>query len=130
MTPPSYALVTGASRGLGKCFARTLAARKHNLVLVARSKEKLDALASELKTAHQIQVESLQFDLARPEAGQRLAAELERRGLQIDLLVNNAGFGDQGRFHELPLNQQVEMINLQNPTIVELTYKLLPPMIE
>jgi len=130
MTRPSYALVTGASRGLGKYFARALAARQRNLVLVARSKKKLETLATELSSAHGIRVETFQSDLARGDAAEHLAEELERRELQIDLLVNNAGFGDQGRFHELPLARQLEMITLQNGTVVDLTYRLLPPMIE
>jgi short-subunit dehydrogenase len=130
MTQPGYALVTGASRGLGRCFARTLAARKQNLVLVARSGEKLEALARELRTAHGIQVESIPFDLARNGAGQHLADELTRRGLEIELLVNNAGFGDQGRFLQLSLERQLQAINLQNATVVELTHRLLPAMIE
>lgn len=130
MTRPGYALVTGASRGLGRCFARTLAARKQNLVLVARSAAKLETLAHELRTAHDIQVEIIPFDLAQNGAGQRLADELRRRELQIDLLVNNAGFGDQGRFNELSLERQVEGVNLQTTTVVELTHRLLPAMIE
>ncbi|HEY8188333.1 MAG TPA: SDR family oxidoreductase [Pyrinomonadaceae bacterium] len=127
---PGYALVTGASRGLGRCFARTLASRKHDLVLVARSTEKLEALAQELQTAHEIQVKIIAFDLAQSGAGQRLANDIISRGLQIDLLVNNAGFGDQGRFHQLSLERQLESINLQNATVVELTHRLLRPMIE
>jgi short-subunit dehydrogenase len=130
MTRPGFALVTGASRGLGRCFARTLAARKHNVVLVARSEEKLEALARELGTAHAVQVETIPFDLAQAGAGQRLADELNRRGLDIDLLVNNAGFGDQGRFLQLSLERQLQGINLQNATVVELTHRLLPAMIE
>ena len=130
MTWPDYALVTGASRGLGRCFARTLAARKQNLVLVARSEEKLEALARELRTAHPIQVETIPFDLAQVGAGQQLADELTRRGLQIDLLVNNAGFGDQGRFLQLSLERQLQAIILQNCTVVEITHRLLPAMIE
>jgi short-subunit dehydrogenase len=130
MTRSGYALVTGASRGLGRCFARTLAARKQDLVLVARSGEKLEALAQELRAAHGIQVENITFDLARNGAGQQLADELTARGLQIDLLVNNAGFGDQGRFLQLSLARQLQGINLQNATVVELTYLLLPAMIE
>lgn len=130
MTRSGYALVTGASRGLGRCFARTLAARKQDIVLVARSGEKLEALAQELQTAHGIRVESIPFDLARDGAGQQLADELTARGLQIDLLVNNAGFGDQGRFLELSLERQLQGINLQNATVVELTHRLLPAMIE
>jgi short-subunit dehydrogenase len=130
MKRDGYALVTGASRGLGKCFARSIAKRKQNLVLVARSREKLETLARELQSAHDIQVESISFDLAQNGAGQLLANELSRRGLQIELLINNAGFGDQGRFHELSLERQVEAINLQTATIVELTHRLLPAMIE
>jgi short-subunit dehydrogenase len=129
MTRPGYALVTGASRGLGRCFARTLAGRKQNLVLVARSAEKLAALAEELRSAHAVSVESISVDLAVPGAGRQLADELTRRELQIDALVNNAGFGDQGRFQELSLERQLQAINLQNATIVELTYRLLPAMI-
>jgi short-subunit dehydrogenase len=130
MTRPGYALVTGASRGLGRCFARTLAARQQNLVLVARSGEKLEALRRELQTAYAIQVASIPFDLAQTGAGQQLADELTRRELQIDLLVNNAGFGDQGRFLQLSLERQLQSINLQNSTVVELTHRLLPAMIE
>jgi len=130
MTPPSYALVTGASRGLGRCFARALAGRKQNLVLVARSPADLEAVASELRTAYGIQVESIPFDLARAGAGQQLADELVDRGLQIDLLVNNAGFGDQGGFFQISLDRQLQAINLQNATVVELTHRLVPAMIE
>ncbi len=129
-TQPTYALVTGASRGLGKVFAEALAARKQNLVLVARSKDKLEALAKEWKASQGILVEALEFDLARPGAGQRLAQQLLDRQLQIHLLVNNAGFGVRGRFWELPLDRQLGMIRLNNEAIVELTFHLLPAMIE
>ncbi len=130
MTRPRYALVTGASRGLGRCFARTLAARGHNLLLVARSADKLQALARELQTAHGIQVESIPLDLAIAGAGQTLADELTKRELEIDLLVSNAGFGDQGMFLELPLARQLESITLQNQTVVELAHALVPAMIK
>ena len=130
MTRPRYALVTGASRGLGRRFARTLAERQHNLVLVARSGDKLAALANELQAAHGIQVVNIPLDLALAGAGQTLADDLTARELDIDLLVNNAGFGDQGRFLELSLARQLEEINLQNATVVELTHRLLPAMIE
>jgi short-subunit dehydrogenase len=75
-------------------------------------------------------VASIPLDLAQPGAGKRLAAELDARELEIDLLVNNAGFGDQGRFVQLPIERQLEGINLQNATVVELTHRLLPAMIE
>src|SRR5258708_5740811 len=126
----AHALVTGASRGLGRCFARELAARGHNLMLAARSADKLETLANELRSAHGIQVETIPCDLAQPGAGGHLADELTKRRLQIDLLVNNAGFGDQGRFLDLSLERQMQMISLQNATIVELTHRLLLAMIE
>ena len=127
---PSYALVTGASQGLGKVFAEALAARKQNVVLVARSKEKLEALASELKASQGILAEPLEFDLAHPLSGQHLAEQLRERGLRIDLLVNNAGFGERGEFWKLTLECQLGMIHLHNTALVELTYHLLQPMIE
>ena len=130
MTQTSYALVTGASRGLGKYFARALAARQQNLLLVARDNERLATLAVELEKTCGISAQTLALDLASPGAGGRLAEQLKERGLKIDLLVNNAGFGDQGEFLRLSLARQLETINLQNATIVELTYKLLPAMIE
>jgi short-subunit dehydrogenase len=130
MAEPGYALVTGASTGLGRYFAQALAARKHNLVLVARSKPKLDTVAERLRASHPILAETISFDLGGPRAGQLLAAQLSERGLRIDLLVNNAGFGLRGEFRRLPLERQLEMINLHNSTVVELTYKLLPAMIE
>jgi short-subunit dehydrogenase len=130
MTQTSYALVTGASRGLGKYFARALAARQQNLVLVARDNDRLAKLAAELEKTHGIRAETLALDLASPGAGGRVAEQLTNRGLKIDLLVNNAGFGDSGEFLRLSLARQLEMISLQNATVVELTYQLLPAMIE
>ena len=130
MTQPSYALVTGASRGLGKYFARALAVRQQNLVLVARDNDRLTKLAGELEKKHGIRAVALALDLASPGAGGRLAEQLKERALKIDLLVNNAGFGEQGEFLKLPLARQLEMISLQNATVVELTYNLLPALIE
>ena len=126
----TYALVTGASKGLGKFFARALAARKHNLILVARSKDKLEAVANELRNSEGISAEPLESNLAAPAAGLQLARELHERDLRIDLLVNNAGFGERGEFVQLPLERQLEMIYLHNTAVVELTYQLLPAMIE
>ncbi len=125
----TYALITGASKGLGKYFARTLAARKQNLILVARSKAKLDDLAAALRDSHGVLVEPLQFDLASPGAGLQLARQLREHDLQTELLVNNAGFGERGKFFELSLERQLQMIQLQNTAVVELTYELLPAMI-
>lgn len=129
MPEPAYALVTGASQGLGKYFARALAARRWNLVLVARTQAKLEALADELRAAHAVQVAVFARDLAEPVAGRRLAAQLAERDQRIELLINNAGFGLRGEFRALPLERQLEMINLHDVAAVELTYALLPPMI-
>jgi len=129
MTRPDYALVTGASQGLGKFFARALAARKRNVVLVARSGEKLEALAGELRDSHKVLAEALVCDLAAPSAGRQLALRLRERDLSIGLLVNNAGFGLQGEFVKLPLERQLEMIRLHDSAAVELTFELLPHMV-
>ncbi len=97
---------------------------------MARSGEKLDAIAEDLRLKHDVNVEVIVHDLGHPGAGSILADELTARSLRIDLLINNAGFGDQKRFLDLPLERQVEMITLQNATIVEITHRLLPAMIK
>ena len=129
MKENSFALVTGASRGLGMAFARELAARHHNLVLVARSAEPLQAFASELRRSQPVSVIALPADLASPGASQNLAEQLSSGGIQVDLLVNNAGFGLRGEFRDLSLLRQLEMLRLNNQAIVELTYSLLPGML-
>src|SRR5258707_7464624 len=130
MKENSFALVTGASRGLGMAFARELAARHHNFVLVARSAEPLQAFASELRRSDPVSVIALPADLASPGASQTLAEQLSSGGIQVDLLVNNAGFGLRGEFRDLSLPRQLEMLRLNNEAIVELTYNLLPGMLE
>jgi short-subunit dehydrogenase len=130
MASSAYALVTGASSGIGACFARALAARGHNLVLVARSTSKLQELVRHLASACSVHAEPTSLDLSEAGAATRLAATLRERGLAIDLLVNNAGFGARGRFWELPLDRQAAMLRLNVQAVVELTHLLLPPMIE
>jgi short-subunit dehydrogenase len=130
MTRPAYALVTGASKGLGKYFARALAARRQNVVLAARSAERLEALAAELRDSQGVLAETVACDLAAPGAGTGLARSLRERELPIELLVNNAGFGLRGEFLSLTLESQLEMTRLHNSTVVELCFGLLPEMIE
>jgi uncharacterized protein len=125
-----FALITGASRGLGMAFARALAERHCNLVLVARSAEPLHALANELRQSTSVSVVAIQADLSFPGAGHVLAAQLSKDEIPIDLLVNNAGFGLRGEFRGLSIRQQLEMLRLNNQAIVELTYSLLPRMLE
>ena len=125
-----YALVTGASRGLGMAFARELAERHQNLILVGRSVESLNSVASELRKAKATKIVALPMDLASPGAGQKLARALYDCNLKINLLVNNAGFGLRGEFRALDVSRQVEMLRLNNEAIVELTYSLLPGLLE
>jgi short-subunit dehydrogenase len=126
----SFALVTGASQGLGAVFARALAARGQNVILVARSKDKLENLANELKRSESVLAEALEFDLASPCAGRCLVQQLRDREFQVNLLVNNAGFGVRGEFRNLTLQRQMEMLSLNNAAVVELTYSLLPSLME
>jgi short-subunit dehydrogenase len=130
MKNDGYALITGASRGLGMEFARALAERNYNLVLVARSAEPLHAFAAELRRSSPVSVVAIQLDLSTPGAGQILAEQLSRGGIPVELLVNNAGFGLRGEFRNLSLPSQLEMLRLNNQAIVELTYSLLPEMLE
>jgi len=111
-------------------FARALADRHYNLVLVARSAEPLQGFAAELRRSAPVSVVAIQVDLSTAGAAQLLAEELSREGIPIELLVNNAGFGLRGEFRELSLPRQIEMLRLNNQAIVELTYSLLPGMLE
>jgi short-subunit dehydrogenase len=117
-------LITGASMGLGEVFARELAARGATLVLVARSADKLARLAAELGRAHVIAA-----DLAAPGAARRVYEAVAERGLAVDVLVNNAGFGLHGAFETLPAVAQREQIDLNAGALVELS-QLFLPMIE
>src|ERR1700739_3073633 len=130
MKNDGFALITGASRGLGMAFARALAERHCNLVLVARTTEPLHAFANELRRAHPVSVVAIQVDLSTAGAGQILAEQLSSSGIPIELLVNNAGFGLRGEFRANSLPRQLEMVRLNNQAIIELTYSLLPGMLE
>jgi short-subunit dehydrogenase len=121
------AVVTGASSGIGLAFARALAARGERLVLVARREERLCALADELGGAERALVVPL--DLSRKDAGQALEDHLRERGVEVDLLVNNAGVGHTGPFHEEPLDRTLAMIDLNVRAAVELTRRFLPGMV-
>ncbi len=123
------ALVTGASSGLGEEFARQLAARGHNLVLVARRADRLDALARQLGPTG-VRAEVLTADLQDPGAVRAISATVAERGLEIDVLVNSAGFGWNGRFAEGPLESQVGQIRVNVEALVTLTHLFLPAMIE
>jgi short-subunit dehydrogenase len=123
------ALITGASGGIGEAFARLLAARGMDLVLVARSEDKLRALAEELSRAHGIRVEVLAKDLSRPGAPREIHAACEARGLPVDVLINNAGFGSHGPFEESAFERQHEQVMLNVSALVDLTHLFLPAML-
>lgn len=126
----NIALITGASSGIGEVFARKLAARGRNVLLVARSEDKLITLCNELGRSHSIRAQYVALDLSKPEAPAQLFEEAEKRGLQVDMLINNAGFGSMGEFSKLDLARELNMIDLNIKSLVELTYRFLQPMIE
>jgi hypothetical protein len=124
------ALITGASSGLGAEYAKLFAADKQDLLLVARRRDRLEALAGELRGAHGVRVFVVAADLATAEAPGRVVEEAFRLGLQVDFLVNNAGFGTAGAFAELDIAREREMIQLNIASLVTLTRSFLPAMIE
>lgn len=123
-------LITGASSGIGESFARKLAARGHNLLLVARSEDKLITLCNELGRSQRIRAQFVAMDLAERDAPQQLFDETVKRDLQIDFLINNAGFGSMGDFARLDRENELKMIDLNVRALVDLTYRFLTPMRE
>jgi short-subunit dehydrogenase len=126
-----YALITGASAGLGVDFAKLFANDGHSLILVARRLERMEELAKEITAQHpSIKVEIIDMDLAVAGAGQTLFDEVQRRGHFVEFLVNNAGFGSNGSFAKLPLSKELQMIDLNIRTLVEATHLFLQPMLQ
>jgi len=125
-----FAVVTGASRGIGAAYARALAARGWNLLLVSRDGARLEQLASELTGRYGVQADIEIQDLGIEEAAQRLYAAARARRPVVDLLVNNAGFGMYGDFAGMPMPRIQEMLRLHVNTVVEAMRLFLPVMIE
>jgi uncharacterized protein len=123
-------LITGASSGIGAAFARKLAGRGRNVLLVARSEDKLITLCNELGRLTSIRAQYVALDLQRPEAPLQLLEETKNRGLEIEMLINNAGFGSMGDFVKLDLDRELDMIQLNIRALVELTHRFLVPMRE
>jgi short-subunit dehydrogenase len=123
-------LITGASTGIGAAFARKLAARGRNVLLVARSEDKLIALCNELGRLTSIRAQYVALDLREPDAGAQLLEETKKRELEIEMLINNAGFGSMGDFVKLDLERELEMIQLNIRAVVDLTHRFLGPMRE
>lgn len=124
------ALITGASSGIGEAFARRLAALGRNVFLVARSEDKLVTLCNEIGRLNRIRAQYLALDLLKPESPLRLFEEAEKRGLVVDLLINNAGFGSFGDFVKQDLARELNIIDLNVKALVQLTHRFLPPMRE
>lgn len=124
----SYVVITGASAGIGECFAKTLAAEKQNLILVARREERMKELATKLKQQHGIEVIVIAADLANSDGAERLAKQINEGGWALSGLINNAGFGDRGAFADLSLERQLAMIQVNVASLVSLTWQLIPAL--
>jgi uncharacterized protein len=129
-TPKPMALVTGASSGIGSEFARALAARGDDLVVVARDVSRLDALAERLEAEHGVDVEVLSADLTSKKGRAVVEARLESAEPAVDLLVNNAGMGTYGKFAELSREGEARVIRLNVLAVLQLSHAALPGMIE
>lgn len=125
-----WALVTGASAGIGLALAEQLAASGANLVLTARRSDRLEALAAKLRSEYSIEVSTITADLADPSAPEQLLAATEDSGVAIDILINNAGFGYNGEFAKGDAAWQRQMVDVNCAAVVHLTRLFLPKMIE
>ena len=123
-------LITGASSGIGEAFARRLAARGENVLLVARSEDKLASLCDELVQTHNVNAQYVALDLTEEGAADKLFEETTRRALEVEMLINNAGFGSMGDFAALDLKRELGMVDLNIKALVALTYLYLKPMRE
>ncbi len=125
----STVLITGASGGIGYELAKLFARDHHNLVLIARSSDKLAQVAKELQ-AHGVTVKTIALDLAEPPAPKFLFDQLQREGVAIDILINNAGFGAFGDFAQMPEQEILGQIDLNITALTALTRLFLPPMVQ
>ncbi|MEM7186689.1 MAG: SDR family oxidoreductase [Bacteroidota bacterium] len=123
------ALITGASSGIGKELANIHAEQGGNLIIVARRAAKLEELKNELEKKHSIKVTTITMDLSQPESPRRLYEAVNSKGLRVDYLMNNAGFGQRGKFHELDWTRQQQMIQLNMVSLTELMHWFLPDMV-
>jgi len=132
MKSPFYktALITGASSGIGEAFAHALAKEGSTLILVARSEDKLEKLAHQIRAKYQRRVEVISADLSKKSPGANLAAEVAKRDLKVDLLINNAGFGTTGVFHKIDAVREQQLIALNCAAIVDLCHAFLPDMLD
>lgn len=130
MTYSNLALITGASGGIGAEFARIHAEKGGDMVLVARSEDKLNALAKELEAKHGVKVVVLAEDLAKPGAVTRIFDFTQAQNMQVEVLINNAGFGGHGKFVERDIEADKAMIQVNITALTELTHAYLTGMVE
>ncbi len=122
------ALITGASAGIGEAFARELAQRGHDLILVARRQDRLDALAQELASTHNIRALAFAADLADPRVPEQLFEAIAEQGLKVDILVNNAGYGVSGSFHHKPWEVHADFLQVLLISLCQLSHLALMGM--
>jgi uncharacterized protein len=122
-------LITGASSGIGVAFAKELAARGSHLILIARSEEKLHTLAQQLTDQYNVHAEVIVADLSRVGVARMVFEETQQRGLIVDMLINNAGFGTYGPFETLDAEREQQLLRLNIATLVDLTHCFIPAMI-
>lgn len=128
-TSSSVTVITGASSGIGKYLAQQLAAsEKQPLILVARRREQLEALANELRQAHSLTVEVIAMDLEQAGSAQKLMQAIAEKGFTVGTLINNAGYGINNAFAETPLDKIQGMMQLNMTTLTELCHAVLPSM--
>jgi len=125
-----YTLITGASSGIGYELAKIFAKNNHNLILVARRNEKLQELKDKLQREFKITIHTIQKDLSQPNSSQEIFEETLKNNLQVEILVNNAGFGARGEFQKIDWTTQSQMIQLNIHTLTNLTHLFLPQMLK
>jgi uncharacterized protein len=133
LPPPSgsaTALISGASAGIGEAIARELAGRGHGVTLVARREERLTALANELSARHDVRAEAIGADLGDAVARDAVAARIGELGLEVEILVNNAGFGGAGQVARMDRRRLVSMVELNCVALLDLQMRYLPAMVE
>ncbi|HXB13777.1 MAG TPA: SDR family oxidoreductase [Bacteroidia bacterium] len=124
----AYALITGASKGIGKSIAEGFGKRKYDLLIVARSEKLLADNAEELKKKFGVQVQYIAVDLSSPTAAKQIAAFCKEKNIEVNVLVNNAGYGLLGAFKDVSLDEQMNMMQLNMQSLVQLTYAMIPAL--